>query len=69
MNKQDMLNILESEYKRHTVEIKKHKKFLDKTESGRQFRELIKHYNKRNAIEKVINLTGFEVCEDCGGIK
>ncbi len=68
MNKHDIIKILESEYKRHSQEIENCKRLLENKESTKQKNELVKHYNKRNQTKKIVELLGWKVCEECGGV-
>ena len=69
MENQQIKNILEKEIRRHTKEIKEHKRLFEMRNSKEQRRKITKHFHKLFQTKLLANQLGFKFCECCGALK
>ena len=69
MNNQQIKQILESEIRRHKLEIKRHKDLYEIRTSKKEKNKAIKHFHKLFQTRLIAEELGFEVCDCCGGLR
>lgn len=69
MNPEKLKQILETEIKRHTEEIKKHKELFKLRGSKKEKFKIHKHFHKRFQTKNIAKQLGYEFYECCGRVK